>query len=893
MKSYSLLLVSLLFCFVSKAQITQLTVGTATLPELFYDGKLDPSGGSIQVGYITNAATGTDVFMVKLNAAHQVVWQKVILNAGNDYAYNVIICSNGDYVVTGELVQGAATRGFVCRVNSTNGNIIWNYTTTAPASPNGDKLYNARETSNNNIVAVGVSNFAQNQTNSYIVLLNSSGTLQWSRTSTTAVSDEFRSVNQLPNGNLIVGGMYRSGGSYRLVMLEMNETTAAVVAQNEYGISTTIPGVPLTINSIWSANIFIKNGAVIVSGYVFQNFTGDSYPVEYVYDQTTKNLTGNLCYHTGSLPDQGFYIYPINSQDFLLAFFSSSPTVSCFVSRVTNNAIVYSRQINGGSKAVLSADVFNNNLLLSGWTNNGADQDGYRLTTSTSFPLSSAPCNITAANTLALQASTLTAVPGTPITLSTSNTSSTASITGTNTGYTPVITCSCELIAVNTAPANTTVCAGSNASFSIAALNNTTYQWQESTNGGGSWANVPNAPPYSGANTANLTITAATTGMNSYQYRCVLTNACDNVNSAPAVLTVTMPVTPSITISGSSNPVCQGTGVTFTAAITSGGTTPAYQWTKNGSNVGTNSSTYIDNGLVNGDMIRCNLTSNANCVNGNPAASNAITMTVNPIVTASLSITASANPVCPGTTVTFTATPLNGGSLPSYQWKKNNVNVGSNNPVYSTNILANGDVITCVLTSNANCVTGSPATSNAISMTVNSGSISNQRYPTVNAVSNQATQLTARNIGGIGFTWQPPTGLNSTSVINPVFTYNQDVEYRIAITLANGCVVIDTQLVKVRTIKDILVPKAFSPNSNGVNDRLYPFLIGISKLNYFRIYNRWGNLVFETNSAIPSLGWDGRYKGKLQPAETYTWIAEGIDIDGLVIKRGGNTLLIR
>ena len=89
------------------------------------------------------------------------------------------------------------------------------------------------------------------------------------------------------------------------------------------------------------------------------------------------------------------------------------------------------------------------------------------------------------------------------------------------------------------------------------------------------------------------------------------------------------------------------------------------------------------------------------------------------------------------------------------------------------------------------------------------------------------------------------------------------------------------------------MPKGFSPNGDGNNDRLYPILVGIAQLKYFRIYNRWGNLLFETTSSAPTQGWDGTFKGSPQPVETYTWIAEGADIDGLTVKRGGNTLLIR
>ena len=84
----------------------------------------------------------------------------------------------------------------------------------------------------------------------------------------------------------------------------------------------------------------------------------------------------------------------------------------------------------------------------------------------------------------------------------------------------------------------------------------------------------------------------------------------------------------------------------------------------------------------------------------------------------SITITASANPVCSNTAVLFTANIVNGGSSPVFQWKVNGVNVGSSAPslLYTP---MNNDQIICMVTSNASCVTGNPAISNAIFMTVN------------------------------------------------------------------------------------------------------------------------------------------------------------------------------
>ncbi len=128
-------------------------------------------------------------------------------------------------------------------------------------------------------------------------------------------------------------------------------------------------------------------------------------------------------------------------------------------------------------------------------------------------------------------------------------------------------------------------------------------------------------------------------------------------------------------------------------------------------------------------------------------------VTVNSPLPVSVGIVASQNQVCLNTSVTFTATPVNGGSNPVYQWKKNGANVGSNSATHTYNP-ANNDIITCVLTSNATCVSGSPATSNAIVMTV---------YPLTASVSIAASANPVMAGTSVTFTANPVNGGTSPS----------------------------------------------------------------------------------------------------------------------------------
>ena len=99
-------------------------------------------------------------------------------------------------------------------------------------------------------------------------------------------------------------------------------------------------------------------------------------------------------------------------------------------------------------------------------------------------------------------------------------------------------------------------------------------------------------------------------------------------------------------------------------------------------------------------------------------------VTVNSEVTASVKIAASpSGSVKSGTTITFTATPTNGGSSPTYKWLKNGTTIsGATSSTYKSNTLANGNIISCVMTSDAACVTGSPATSNSITVSIKKSS---------------------------------------------------------------------------------------------------------------------------------------------------------------------------
>jgi gliding motility-associated-like protein len=130
---------------------------------------------------------------------------------------------------------------------------------------------------------------------------------------------------------------------------------------------------------------------------------------------------------------------------------------------------------------------------------------------------------------------------------------------------------------------------------------------------------------------------------------------------------------------------------------------------------------------------------------------------------------------------------------------------------------------------------------------------------------------------------------NATYNVTEAGTYN--------VSINNNTCTGKTSTPVVVTFKDcpsdieIFVPTAFTPNNNFANDNLQPYFLNVRELNYFKVYNRWGQLVFETNTI--GKGWDGNIKGVKQPTETYTWILECTDNRGEKFKKSGKSLLIR
>ncbi len=175
--------------------------------------------------------------------------------------------------------------------------------------------------------------------------------------------------------------------------------------------------------------------------------------------------------------------------------------------------------------------------------------------------------------------------------------------------------------------------------------------------------------------------------------------------------------------------------------------------------------------------------------------------------------------------------------------------------------------------------------------------------PTVDAgpdqtlVAGSKAQLQATGYNIYKYRWDNPGTLSCDSCANPVASMSVTTRYKVTVTSDFGCLNSDTVTIHIICDKSqLFIPNSFTPNGDGENDVFYPRGIGVSTIKSFRIYNRWGQLLFERsgiNINDESNAWDGSYNGGTPRPDVYVWVVDAICETGEPISLKGDVTIIR
>jgi gliding motility-associated-like protein len=152
-------------------------------------------------------------------------------------------------------------------------------------------------------------------------------------------------------------------------------------------------------------------------------------------------------------------------------------------------------------------------------------------------------------------------------------------------------------------------------------------------------------------------------------------------------------------------------------------------------------------------------------------------------------------------------------------------------------------------------------------------------------------QLFAMGSESIHYYWTPATGLSDNLIPNPIANPTKTTDYIVMVTDIHKCRSYDTVLVRVRTDVPILIPSAFSPNGDGVNDVFGIVNLTFHRVMEFRVFNRWGQEVFSTQDSYK--GWDGTFKGQKATPGVYQYLIRISSPDGQARLFKGDVTLVQ
>jgi len=387
------------------------------------------------------------------------------------------------------------------------------------------------------------------------------------------------------------------------------------------------------------------------------------------------------------------------------------------------------------------------------------------------------------------------------------------------------------------------VCQGDTAIFTTTLNNNTYYNW---TSSGG---NV--------VDTANNVIDMSFPNAGTFQLHLNAINACASANSSFSVTVRPYPVANA----GHDTVICGSSPVPLNTPT---GTGYTYSWSNGTSVIGTTHNVVVTPTVTTTYYLQVS-------VIGGCVSYDTMTVFINNILVNDTS-TESACIVNSGTA---TATPTGGSAPYTYSW--------SNGQTTQTITGLAAGTYTCIVTDAFGCTSTSIVIVGSVS-TVNANA---GIFTTI--ISGESTQLSGS--GGGNYSWAPAASLSCANCANPIASPTVTTTYTLTVSDSLGCTSMDTVTIFVDIeCGQIGVPNAFSPNGDNQNDVLYVRGNCIKFLD-FKVYNRWGEEVFNTTDQTK--GWNGYWRGQPCEAAVFTYVLRATLNDGTQIDKQGNVTLVK
>lgn len=417
---------------------------------------------------------------------------------------------------------------------------------------------------------------------------------------------------------------------------------------------------------------------------------------------------------------------------------------------------------------------------------------------------------------------------------------------------------------LNTTQTDVDLCTGSSTITPLSGVVSSGYtnpalQWQVSIDNGVTWTDI------AGATTNSYTFTGTVIGI--YKYRLTVAEAgnISNINCRVAsnVTTITIHDLPAVT-AGSNSPVCEGRPINLTSG---GGAT--YTWAgPSGYSSVVQNPTFTATATSAG-IYTVTVKDQFGCVNTTSAA---VSILSKPVINV-FPTTAS---VCTGDSVLLTAT-----GAASYIWTPT---TGLTTPTAAATYAKPATTATYTVTA-----TGANGCTDSIAV-----KITVYKTPVVRAgqdivlINGQSAVINAiLDTSNVNFFWTPADFLDNPSIIRPTTKPNRDIAYTLHAISGLGCGTA-TDTVQVKVYNDLYIPNAFTPDGSGKNDRWEIKALAAYPRAKVLVFNRFGELVFESNGAIDY--WDGTYKGKKAAAGAYVYVID-LKNNSPVIK--GEVLIVR